>query len=105
METPSHWSSIRFGGELEGGTRLDFSSSSSRGRNGRMGHDQLFKDILRSFFREFLELFYPEVEARLDFETLRFLDKEVFTLPEGSSRKVDVLAELETGKGNRELVL
>jgi hypothetical protein len=71
-----------------------------------MGHDQLFKDILRSFFQEFLELFYSEVEARLDFETLRFLDKEVFTsLPEGSSREVDVLAELETAKGNRELVL
>ena len=71
-----------------------------------MGHDQLFKDILRSFFRDFLGLFYPEVEKRLDFDTLRFLDKEVFTsLPEGSSREVDVLAELETGKGSRELVL
>src|SRR3972149_12045550 len=71
-----------------------------------MGHDQLFKDILRSFFRDFLELFYPEVERGLDFETLRFLDKEVFTsLPEGSSREVDVLAELETQTGSRELVL
>src|SRR3990172_10847623 len=71
-----------------------------------MGNDQLFKEILRSFFRDFLGLFYPEVEKRLDFDTLRFLDKEVFTsLPEGSSREVDVLAELETQTGSRELVL
>ena len=40
-----------------------------------MGHDQLFKEFLREFFQDFLELFYPETAARLDFETLRFLDK------------------------------
>ena len=35
-------------------------------------HDQLFKEFLHEFLRDFLKLFYPEVEARLDFGTLRF---------------------------------
>jgi len=30
-----------------------------------VSHDQRFKEFLREFFQEFLELFYPDVEARL----------------------------------------
>ena len=47
---------------------------SLRGR--RMGHDPLFKAILEAFLKDFLELFFPEVAERLDFKTLRPLDKE-----------------------------
>ena len=68
-----------------------------------MGHDQFFKDFFRAFFRDFLELFYPEISARLDFGTLRFLEKELFTdFPEGSLREADVVAELETRDGVKE---
>ena len=71
-----------------------------------MGHDQLFKDFLRAFFREFLELFCPEAASRLDFGTLRFLDKELFTnFPEGSLREADVVAEIRTHDGTPELIL
>ena len=38
-----------------------------------MGKDQLFKTVISQLLREFLELFYPDVAARLDFETTRFL--------------------------------
>ncbi len=70
-----------------------------------MGHDQFFKDFFRAFFRDFLELFYPEISARLDFGTLRFLEQELFTdFPEGSLREADVVAELETRDGVKELV-
>ncbi len=44
-----------------------------------VSHDQLFKDFLREFFREFLELFYPPIAARLDFARVTLLDKEFFT--------------------------
>ena len=44
-----------------------------------MGHDQLFKELFHKFLQDFLELFYPDEAARLDFGTLRFLDKELFT--------------------------
>ena len=71
-----------------------------------MGHDQLFKDFLRAFFREFLELFCPEAASRLDFGTLRFLDKELFTdFPEGSLREADVVGEIRTHEGRPELIL
>ena len=71
-----------------------------------MGHDQFFKDFFRTFFRDFLDLFYPDIAARLDFGSLRFLEKELFTdFPEGSLREADVVAELETRDGAKELVL
>jgi len=71
-----------------------------------MGHDQLFKEFLREFLGDFLKLFYPEVEARLDFGTLCFLETESFTsFPEGSSREADIVAELHTRDGAPELLL
>ena len=42
-------------------------------------HDQLFKELLTTFFVEFVELFLPEVHAFLDPGSITFLDKEVFT--------------------------
>jgi len=71
-----------------------------------MAHDQAFKELLRAFFREFLELFFPEVAARLDFDRVTFLDREVFTdIPEGSVREPDVLAQVYTLEGVPELIL
>jgi Putative transposase, YhgA-like. len=68
--------------------------------------DQLFKELLRVFFREFLELFFPEIASRLDFGQVRFLDKEVFTdFPEGRVRRADTVVEVHTRDGAPELVL
>ncbi len=71
-----------------------------------MPQDQLFKELLQEFFREFLELFYPAVAARLDFDTLSFLDKELFTdLPEGARREADIVAQVQTLDGEPEIIL
>jgi len=71
-----------------------------------MGHDQRFKEFLQTFLQEFLKLFFPDVESRLDFRAIEFLDKEVFTnLAEGSSRRAGVVAKLTTHDGEPELVL
>lgn len=71
-----------------------------------MGHDERFKEFLQTFLQEFLRLFFPEVERRLDFRGVEFLDKEVFTgLAEGKSRRADVVARLDTQDGNPESVL
>jgi len=71
-----------------------------------MGHDQLFKDFLRAFLQECLELVYPELAERLDFKTLRLLDKELFTdFPEGTTREADLVAEIETRDGSPRLVV
>lgn len=42
-------------------------------------HDRLFKELLTTFFLEFVELFLPDVSAYLERQSLKFLDKEVFT--------------------------
>jgi predicted transposase/invertase (TIGR01784 family) len=71
-----------------------------------MGHDQLFKAVLETLLQGFLELFFPEVAARFDFETLQFADKEVFAnVPEGVVREADVVARLATRNGEPEIVL
>jgi hypothetical protein len=71
-----------------------------------MGHDQLFKAILRGLLREFLELFFPEFAARLDFDTVQFSDKELFKgFPDGERREPDVVAQVQTLEGEREIVV
>ena len=71
-----------------------------------MGHDQRFKEFLHAFLREFLRLFFPDVENRLDFRNVEFLDTELFTdRLEGRPREADVVAKLDTRDGSPELVL
>ncbi len=73
---------------------------------GFMDHDQVFKELLRTFFREFMELFFPHVAARLDFERVTFLDKETFTdLPHGEQREADLVAQVYTLNGQPEIIL
>ena len=48
---------------------------------------------MRAFLREFLELFFPQIAARLDLNNITFPDKELFTdVPEGSVRCADTVA-------------
>lgn len=68
--------------------------------------DRTFKELLKAFFPEFLQLFCPDIAEALDFSTLRFLDKEVFTdIPMGDLREADLVAEIKTCSGEVELVL
>lgn len=71
-----------------------------------MSNDQLFKQILHTFFQEFLTLFFPNIAAKLDFSELRFPDKELFTdFPKGRQRRPDFLVQLQTKEGVRETIL
>lgn len=56
-------------------------------------HDRLFKELLTTFFTEFLELFLPELATWLDQRSLVFLDKEIFSdVTSGEKHEVDVVA-------------
>ena len=56
-------------------------------------HDRLFKELLTTFFVEFLELFCPEVPAYLDADSVVFLDKELFTdVTSGERYEADFVA-------------
>ena len=71
-----------------------------------MEYDQLFKDLLEAFFKQFIELFFPEVAVRLDWREIEFLREEKFTdIPAGLSRFVDLVAKVATKEGEPELIL
>ena len=56
-------------------------------------HDRLFKELLTTFFPEFLDLFVPDLSAHLDRQSIAFLDKEVFTdVTAGATHRADLVA-------------
>ncbi|CAN5131015.1 DUF4351 domain-containing protein [soil metagenome] len=62
-----------------------------------MDHDQRFKELIRTFFGLFLQLFFKEWFDRLDTSAVEWIDKEVFPdPPEGSRRILDLVAKLPT---------
>jgi Domain of unknown function (DUF4351)/Putative transposase, YhgA-like len=52
-----------------------------------INHDRLFKELFRTFFIQFLELFAPKMLNYLDTTSLVFLDKETFNDPLSGERK------------------
>ncbi len=59
-------------------------------------HDRLFKELISTFFLEFLDLFFPDMQAYLDPESITFLDKEVFTdVTVGDRYETDLLAQVQ----------
>src|SRR5206468_1060686 len=59
-----------------------------------MDHDRLFKELLTTFFVEFVELFLPDLAALMDRDGLQFLDKEIFTdIASGDRHEVDLLVK------------
>ncbi len=59
-----------------------------------MDHDRLFKELITTFFIEFVRLFLPDVAQYLDPHSIEFLDKEIFTnVASGSRHEVDILVK------------
>nr|WP_228022070.1 Rpn family recombination-promoting nuclease/putative transposase [Romeria gracilis] len=59
-------------------------------------HDRLFKELLSTFFVEFLDLFLPEMMQYLEPSSITFLDKEVFTdVTAGDRYETDLLAQVQ----------
>ena len=59
-------------------------------------HDRLFKELLSTFFIEFIELFFPQVMTYLEPDSIAFLDKEVFTdVTAGERYEADLLVQAQ----------
>lgn len=57
-------------------------------------HDRLFKELLETFFAEFVELFFPEAYEAMDLKYMKFLQQEIFTdVTRGDKHRVDILVE------------
>ncbi|MBL8209728.1 MAG: Rpn family recombination-promoting nuclease/putative transposase [Bryobacterales bacterium] len=58
-------------------------------------HDRFFKELLRTFFFEFLELFFPRLAGLLDRESVEFLNQELYVdLMDGEEYRADLLAKV-----------
>lgn len=59
-----------------------------------MDHDRLFKELLTTFFTDFVDLFLPDVGQYMDRASLEFLDKELFTdVTAGERHEADVVVK------------
>ncbi|HEY4599785.1 MAG TPA: Rpn family recombination-promoting nuclease/putative transposase [Cerasibacillus sp.] len=59
-------------------------------------HDQLFKELIHTFFQEFLEVFFPDIHEAIDFHTITPLSEEVHTdLIEGDTRRLDIVVQVK----------
>jgi hypothetical protein len=64
-------------------------------------HDQSFKELISTFFIEFLELFVPEVAVMIDPTSITFLQQEYFVdLVEGETKIIDLLAQVKLAGEN-----
>jgi hypothetical protein len=58
-------------------------------------HDQRFKSLLKAFFAEFFQVFFPEWADRFDFSRVEWLEQEIFTdPPRGERRYLDLVARV-----------
>ena len=64
-------------------------------------HDQNFKELISTFFLEFLELFLPEMASTIDPDSIKFLPQEYFAdLVGGDEKIIDLLVEVKrAGQG------
>jgi hypothetical protein len=63
-------------------------------------HDQRFKSLLKAFFAEFFQTFFPTWADRFDFARVDWLEQEVFTdPPRGERRSLDLVARLPLRPG------
>jgi hypothetical protein len=58
-------------------------------------HDRLFKELLSTFFLEFLDLFLPQISSKIERDSIHFLPQEYFAdLTAGDKKIIDLLAEV-----------
>jgi predicted transposase YdaD len=61
-----------------------------------ISHDQKFKELISTFFMEFLELFLPELARTIEPDSVIFREQEYFVdLVEGETNIIDLLAEVK----------
>jgi predicted transposase YdaD len=59
-----------------------------------INHDRLFKELLSTFFMDFIKLFLPEMVLYIDSSSLEFLDKEIFSdVTAGDTHEVDLVVK------------
>ena len=69
-------------------------------------HDQLYKELIQTFFQEFLEVFFPEIHKAIDFERVKPLSEEVYTnMLDGDTRRLDLVIETKLKKQDAVIIV
>jgi predicted transposase YdaD len=64
--------------------------------NQNIDHDRLFKELISTFFIDFLDLFLPEVASDIERDSIQFLPELVLTdVTEGEKKNIDLLAKVK----------
>ena len=64
--------------------------------NDPIDHDKNFKELISTFFLEFLELFLPEIASTIDPGSIKLLQQEYFTdLVDIEKKIIDLLVEVK----------
>ena len=58
-------------------------------------HDQRFKSLLKAFFAEFFQVFFPAWAERFDFSRLEWLEQEIFSLKQPNNQILSQIMELK----------
>src|SRR5690625_1444412 len=70
-----------------------------------INHDRLFKELIKTFFKEFVEAFFPKHYEYIDFSSLTFMEQELFTdIVKGEKREIDILAQVRL-QGREQFIL
>ncbi len=69
-------------------------------------HDQIFKNLIEAFFREFMQLFFASIAEQIDFSSVEFLRKEYFTdVQLGKRRAMDLVVKVQLLNGQERFIL
>jgi hypothetical protein len=73
-----------------------YKAKKTKPKRDMIDHDRLFKELIRVFFREFMELFFPNVHEAIDDSDVHFLEQEMFTdVTKGETRRIDLLVQVK----------
>ena len=71
----------------------------------REDHDQIFKTVIKEFFKEFIELFLPNLAKEIDFNYVDFKNSEYFSsLMTGEKKTMDLIAKVKLKNGTAEYI-
>jgi len=69
-------------------------------------HDQIFKQLIEAFFREFTELFFPAEARLINFAKVEFVRDELFTdVKRGRHKRLDLVVKVGLKKGGEKFIL
>ena len=66
-------------------------------------HDPLYKELIQALFKDFMKFAIEDLYQLIDYQTVKFLDKEIIDVFTDTERRLDIFAEA-TIKNKKEII-